>query len=391
MTYEEMKAAVFAEIQKYREEMTALSDRMADGPELSGREFNTSRGITELLKKHGYTTEYPFGGKQTAFRAVYGDNSRKHKAALLVEYDALPDLGHACGHCLSGAAGILAALALRPLQDVLDTDMHIIGTPDEEDDGAKCYMAADGVFDGYDLAIMTHMYDKNLVMPRFQALGEFFYEFRGQAAHASAAPWEGRNALNGVQLMMHAIDMLRQHTRPDAQFHGVIKDGGVFPNIVPERAELHLFIRAGDKRYMEELVRLTDDCARGAATATQTEWKRKPQEQTYYVDLRRNEAGEAALREVFTELGIKENAPADTLFGSSDIGNVSYACPAFHPCLQITDGVPIHTREFEQAVRTDRAHKAIATAARIMALHIAKVFGDKETLSAVRADFTKDQ
>ena len=207
--------------------------------------------------------------------------------------------------CLSGAAGILAALALRPLQDVLDTDIHIIGTPDEEDDGAKCYMAADGVFDGYDRAMMTHMYDKNLVMPSFQALGEFFYEFRGQAAHASAAPWEGMNALNGVQLMMHAIDMLRQHTRPDAQFHGGIKDGGVFPNIVPERAELHLFIRAGDKRYMEELVRLTDDCARGAATATQTEWKRKPQEQTYYVDLRRNEAGEAALREVFAELGIE--------------------------------------------------------------------------------------
>ena len=388
-TYEQLQCEINRQITKYKEEMIAVSDHMADNPELSGMEYETSAGLVRLLEDHGYKTEKPFCGKETAFRGVYGSNDHKYKIALLTEYDALPEIGHACGHCLSGAISMLAGLALKDLQDELDADVHIIGTPDEEDDGAKCIMADMGLFDQYDMAMMVHMYNRNIVMPQFQALGEFFYEFHGKAAHASAAPWEGKNALNGVQLMIHAIDMLRQHTRPDAQFHGVIKDGGAFPNIVPEKAVYHLFIRAGSKDYMEELIRLTDDCAAGAAIATQTTWERTPKDQTYYVDLRRNAAGEQALREVFKELGIEENGPKDLIFGSSDIGNVSYGCPAFHPCLQIVDDAPVHTREFEKAVRSDRAHEAIITGAKLIAFQAAKIFSDKDRIRAMKADFEK--
>lgn len=389
MNYEELKKCILTEIEGFLSELTIVSDDMADHPELSGQEFETSNKLVRLLEKYGYRTEYPFAGRETAFRAVYGEKNHKYKIALLIEYDALPELGHACGHCLSASAGILAGIALRPLQDILNADIYIIGTPDEEDDGAKCMMAEQGIFDFYDMAIMVHYYHRNLVMPRFQALAEYFYEFYGKAAHASAAPWEGRNALNGLQLMIHAVDMLRQHTRNDAQFHYVIKEGGVFPNIVPEKAVLQMFIRAGDKAYIEELIRLVDDCADGAATATQTVWEKYPKNQLYYVDLRRNAAGESAVREVFEELRILENAPNDMVFGSSDIGNVSYVCPAFHPCLQITDEAPIHTREFAEIVKSDRAHQAIGDGAAVIGLTVAKIFSNQQTVEEMKSEFQK--
>lgn len=185
--------------------------------------------------------------------------------------------------------------------------------------------------------------------------------------------------------------MLRQHTREDAQFHYIIKEGGLVPDIVPEEAVLQMFIRAGSKDYIEELMRLADDCARGAAIATQTTWEKTPENQTYYVDLRENPTGEDALREVFEELGIDENGSKNLIFGSSDIGNVSYACPAFHPCLQVVDEAPIHTREFAEAMKTDRAHEALVTGAKLIAFQIAKIFSDEERIAAMKADFEKNK
>lgn len=391
MTYEQLKERISGEVEKYRPELIRVNDDMVDNPELSGQEYETSRKLVEFLKEQGYETEYPFGGKETAFRAVYGDNSHKYKIAVLVEYDALPELGHACGHCLSGSISILAGLAMRDLQEELNADIHLIGTPDEEDDGAKCIMVEDGIFDQYDMAMMVHLYNRNLVMPKFQALAEYFYVFHGKSAHASGAPWEGRNALNAVQLMFHAVDMLRQHTKGDAQFHGIIKEGGTAPNIVPEKAVAQMFIRAADKRYLEELIKLVDDCAEGAAIATQTTWEKCPPEQLYYVDLRDNKVGEESIREIFQELGIPENGPKDLLFGSSDIGNVSYACPAFHPCLQVVEEAALHTREFEQAMKTERAYQVLGTGAKLIALQIAKIFSDEEKIAEMKGEFEKNK
>ena len=391
MDYEQMKARILAKAEELRPELVKLNDDIADHPELSGREYETQKKLVRLLQQHGYQTEAPFSGIETAFRAVYGENNHTHKAAILVEYDALPEIGHACGHCLSGCISLLAALALRDLQDELDTDIHLIGTPNEEDYGAKCIMEINGVFRDYDMAIMTHMLDKNIVRPKILGVMECDYVFHGKAAHASGAPWEGKNALNGAQLMLHAVDMLRQHVKPDSQFHAVIRDGGRFPNIVPERAEIQMFIRSSGRKYMRELLRLVDDCARGAAIATQTTVERKPENEFHYVDLRSNPAGEAAIREVFGELGLVENAPPDFIFGSSDIGNVSYSCPAFQPTLQVIDNTAIHTREFAAAMKTERAHTALGTGACLLALSIAKIFSDENRLAAMKEDFLRTE
>lgn len=388
MKYEQFTESIEKEIEKNAAALAALSDAIADEPELSGAEYKTSQKLVSFLQKHGFAVEYPFAGSETAFRGIYGGNTHRYKIALLAEYDALPELGHACGHCLSGTASILAALALKELQDELDADIHVVGTPDEELRGYKCVMCEQGVFDGYDMASMVHMYDSNWAMPRLQALAAYIYEFRGQAAHASAAPWEGRNALNGVQLMLHAVDMLRQHTKTDAQFHAVIKNGGEAANIVPEHSSLQLFVRAADKGYLEELIRLVDDCARGAAIATQTTYERLPQKYSYYLNLRPNKTGEAALLEVFDELGLTEDVPPGAVFASSDIGNISYICPAFQPCLKIAD-VPIHTRGFEAVVRSEAAHEAQKTAASLLARQIVKIFSDAEKVAAMKADFNE--
>lgn len=385
--YETYKNLIFSQIQEHHSELAGLNDYLADHPEVSGQEYGSSRAIVELLRRHGWQVEYPFAGQDTAFRGVFGSGRHARRAAILAEYDALPQVGHACGHCLSGSISVLAALALQQLQDELDVDVHIIGTPAEETYGAKCNMVEQGIFQEYDMATMVHLYDSNLPVPKLQGLSAYLYRFHGRAAHASSAPWEGANAFNGAQLMFHAIDMLRQHCKPDAQFHGVILQGGEAPNIVPEEVTLELYIRALDKYYLQELVSKVDDCARGAAIATQTTWDKQPAFPGFD-NLKANPAGAAALSEVYAELGLPINGDPDKIFASSDIGNVSYVCPSFQPCLQVADcGVALHTREFAAQMKTGRAHQALDDGAKLIALQIAKIFGDEGRFAAMKADF----
>ncbi len=387
MKYDMLKNIVFDEIENNLNELTALSDDLFDHPEVSGKEYRSSEKIVKLLRNYGYDVEYPFAGLDTAFRAVYGKNNHKYKVALLTEYDALPEIGHACGHCVSGSISVLAGLAVKGLAEELDTDVHIIGTPNEEEDGAKCAMIEQGVFDNYDMAIMVHLYNSNLPSPKLQGLASYMYEFHGKAAHASAAPWEGNNAFNAAQLMFHAVDMLRQHTTPDAQFHGIIRNGGEAPNIVPEKVTAELYIRALDKKYLQDLIQKVDNCAEGACIATGTTWSKYPTARIYD-NMKPNETGLAVLTETYKELGLEINGDPEKIFGSSDGGNVSFVCPGFHPCLQVADAdTPIHTRGFAEQMKTERGHKALSDGAKIIALQIIKIFSDEEKIKAMKADF----
>lgn len=387
--YEEVKEGILKGVGESLQELIALNDDLADHPEISGEEYESSRKIVELLRGKGFEVEYPFAGLDTAFKGVFGSNDHKYKVAILAEYDALPEIGHACGHCVSGSISILAAIALSKLQDALDTDVHIIGTPIEETDGAKCGMVKNGVFDQYDMAMMIHLYDQNLLYCTLLALDSFLYTFHGKAAHAAAQPWDGVNALNAGQLMFHAVDMLRQHVTPDVRLHGIFRNGGAAPNIVPEEASAEFYTRALEREYLDEINRKVDDCARGAAIATQTTWD-KVLTAAPYNNLRNNPAGVEALGEVYEELGVPVNGDHSVIFGSSDIGNVSFVCPTFHPTLQLVErGIAIHTREFAAAVKTDRAHECIETGAKIIGLQVAKIFSDEKRIAAMKADFNK--
>ena len=385
--YLEMKEKIAEAVKANLQDAIALNDDLADHPELSGEEYESSRKIVELLKHKGFDVEYPFAGLPTSFKATYGRNDHKYKVAIMTEYDALPGIGHACGHCVSGAISVLAGIAASKLQDALDADIDVIGTPVEETDGAKCALIKKGVFDHYDMAMMIHLYDQNLIYCTLNGLASYLYTFHGKAAHASAAPWDGINALNAAQLMFHGTDCLRQHVTPDVRIHGIIRNGGEAPNIVPEEASAEFYVRALDLDYMMDVVRKVDDCAAGGALATQCTWD-KVETAATYANMRRNYTGEDALREIYEELDIDINGDHEKIFGSSDAGNVSFVCPTFHPTLQIVDrGVPIHTREFAQAVKTERAHEAIALGANVIALQIAKIFSDENKIKQMKADF----
>ena len=385
--YLELKEKIAQAVKENLQDAIALNDDLADHPELSGEEYESSRKIVELLKHKGFDVEYPFAGLPTSFKATYGRNDHKYKVAIMTEYDALPGIGHACGHCVSGAISVLAGIAASKLQDALDADIDVIGTPVEETDGAKCALIKKGVFDHYDMAMMIHLYDQNLIYCTLNGLASYLYTFHGKAAHASAAPWDGINALNAAQLMFHGTDCLRQHVTPDVRIHGVIRNGGEAPNIVPEEASAEFYVRALDLDYMMDVVRKVDDCAAGGALATQCTWD-KVETAATYANMRRNDTGEDALREIYEELDIDINGDHEKIFGSSDAGNVSFVCPTFHPTLQIVDrGVPIHTREFAQAVKTERAHEAIALGANVIALQIAKIFSDENKIKQMKADF----
>lgn len=386
--YEQLKKEAYSNIETYKNLGNNLNDYLADNPEISGEEFKASQEITGILRKQGYEVEHPFAGYETAFKAVYGENNHSRKIAVMTEYDALPGIGHACGHCTSAAISLLTGLSLKDLQDDLDADIHIIGTPVEETDGAKCTMVKEGVFNDYDMALMVHLYGENLLAPRLQALDSFLYQFHGKPAHASAAPWEGNNALNGVQLMFHAIDMLRQHVKPDVRIHGVIRDGGLAPNIVPETASAEFYIRSMNRDYLNDLVKKIDDCARGAAIATQTTFEKTPTAESYD-NLKENATGLSVLAESYEELGLKIG-DTERVFGSSDAGNVSMVCPTFHPILQIVDpSVAIHTREFAEAVKSPWAYEGILNGAKILVLQILKIFTDKDKFEAMQKDFLK--
>lgn len=388
-TYSALARRLDDRIEVETEAAVALSEDLAAHPELSGEEYESSRKIVALLERARFALTFPYADLPTAFRATRGSGAPR--VALLVEYDALPELGHACGHNLHGAMSVLAALGLAEIVDDIGGTLDVVGTPAEETDGAKCSMADKGLFDDYDLALMIHS-GSGVSMAAFRSLAMdgYRFTFRGRTAHAAAAPWEGRNALNGVQLFFHAVDMLRQHSRPEARIHGVIDRGGTAPNIVPEEAVCRFEFRAPARTYLDGLRERCFDCARGAALATGTEvtWEKF---ESSFDEIVPNEAGETLVESIFDELSIPFTTPADPA-GSTDMGNVSRRCPALHPILAVTPhDYPLHTREFARAVVGPEAHRALLAGARVLGRTVLRVFLDGELREAMRRDLEKNR
>lgn len=365
MTPEEMKQSLAANVEKYAPMMAAMSDRFADAPELSGQEFKTSAEIVETLRGAGFEVQYPLPGQPTAFLASCG-KGESPKAAILVEYDALPEIGHGCGHNLHGSMAVLAALSLFPALRDFDGRLMVVGTPAEETDGAKVAMAAGGLFNGCDFAMMIHSCGgENVTGYRSLAMDAMEFTFTGQTAHAAACPWEGRNALNGLQLFFHAIDMLRQHVEPEVRMHGIVYSGGQAPNIVPDRAVGRFYFRSPKRAKLDKVVERVLNCARGAAMAAETEvsWRNF---EVSFKDVLPNGIAEACAARYFEAEGLPVSVHEEPN-GSSDVGDVSYVCPAIQPELDISGcAITGHTRELAEATKRPYAHEAMKKGARII-------------------------
>lgn len=388
--YQNMLPRLDEAIDRGAAEAIALSDDLAAHPEIGEQEFRTSKLHAEYLRKAGFQVEYPFFGIPTAYNARI-DAGSNGRVCLMAEYDALPVIGHACGHNVHGAMSLLAGAALAPLMKELGGDLFVTGTPAEETNGAKISMSAKGFFDDKDLALMIHSGERDSYV-RYRALAMDSYEFRfkGKAAHAAGAPWEGRNALNGAQLLFHAIDMMRQHVPPEVRMHGIYAQGGVACNIVPEAAVVRFYFRAPYRRYLNTLVQKILKAAQGCAMATDTEVEWNTFELSFD-EMQPNEAAESMMEDVFRERNVPF-IPCPGPQGSSDVGNVSMRCPALQPTLSITDQhYPWHTREFAAATVGPLAHKALVEGARLLARASLWTFLDPALRARMRADFETEK
>lgn len=384
MQEKELRDLLIMQVSDFEEEVNALNDYMAENPETGSEEYESSRKIVELLRKYGIDVEYPFAGFDTAFKGVINPE-KKNRMALLVEYDALRGLGHACGHCASGASSVLAALALNQVKDQLDFGIDIIGTPDEEVNGDKCHMADDGVFDGYDFAAMVHMGAINTAEVKFIALDGLGFKWHGVPAHAAAAPEKGRNALNAARLFMEATDMMRQHVIQETRMHGFIKQGGVASNIVPDEVEIEFITRAPKREDLNDITAWVKDCAKAAAMATRTELEMFLVGAPFH-ELHISEIGKRIMEECFEDLGIDFIKGKSAMTGSSDIGNVDYRCPAFHPVMGIGKNYDPHTKEFADEMTCPGTHQAIKNSANYLLTLAAKLYTDQELLARLKAD-----
>src|SRR5881227_3070921 len=267
-------------IDQHTAELIETADWIHAHPEIGHQEVEASKRLSGILQSAGIPVEMGTAGMATAFKAdLGGKKAARPRVAILAEYDALPGLGHGCGHNLIGTSAVGAGLALAEVLGDLDGSIWVLGTPAEEsaapNSGGKVHMVNAGVFSDVDAAIMFHPATETAVtMDRSLAARGFEFYFHGRAAHAAGAPEEGLNALDAVVLLYNAISMLRQQVRSDVRIHGIILSGGAAANIIPDYAAIRYRTRADDSEYLAEVVDRVVACAEGAAKATgcRLEW-----------------------------------------------------------------------------------------------------------------------
>jgi len=364
-----LKEALCRRVDHMHGSMCDLSDRIHKNPELGLEEHKAAGWLATALRESGFDVERGIGGLETAFRGVSRIGSGGPVACLILEYDALPVLGHACGHNVSGVASLSAAIALREtmLEHSVDGTIVALGTPAEESCAGKVTLIEAGLLEDVDYSMMAHMYHRNEAAPVFLALDAPTFTFTGKPAHAAGAPHMGVNALNAVRLTFAGIDALRQHVQDDARIHGIITEGGDAPNVVPERSSANVFTRAIERAYLDEVTECVKNCARGAALATGAEL-----EITSFERSTDNLVTNAKLIDLFKKnwiefaTDINETGPP---VGSTDMGNVSHVVPSIHPMLALApEGTPLHTREFAASAGSKQAHDVLAVAAKALGM-----------------------
>ena len=344
--------------------------------------------LIKYLKDDGFAVEKGVYGLPTAFRAVYGKG--KPAIGFLAEYDALPKVGHACGHNLIAAASAAAGTGSRLAADELGGSIIVYGTPGEEGDAGKAIMAEKGAFRELDAAMITHPGGGNQVVFSALACQTLYIEFFGKAAHAAAQPESGVNALEAMILSFNAVNAMRQHIRESARVHGIITDGGEAPNIVPAHTAATFLVRATDDAYLDVLKEKVLGCFAGAAAATGAELKYR-WDAVRYAAMKNNMALARLFRKNMQELGrevpLGEMAPSH---GSTDVGNVSRLVPAIQPMVAIApSNVLIHSASFAKAANTVKALNIMLDAAKAMAMTAADLMAGGDTLLKVREDFLK--
>jgi len=392
-----LKTHVTDAVDQMAEDLWGLALQIHANPELAFKEEKAASWLTAFLERQGCRVERGVGGLPTAFRAEVPGTGAGPTIAVMAEYDALPGIGHACGHNVIATAGAGAGAALAVVASRLghgrlpyDGRIEVVGTPAEEGGAGKVKLLDAGVFRAVDAALMIHPRCGTQVWRPTLGLMKAKVEYFGTAAHAASWPWRGVNALNAVIALFNSLDAMRQQLRPDARVHGVITNGGQQPNIIPEYTSADFYLRSLDKTYLQEVRRRFEAAAEGAATATGCRVQ-------VTIDSRIHDP-------------LKPNGPMATLFernlaridfpvdpddgqagyGSTDAGNVSHAIPTIHPYIRTSpDGVPGHSREFAEHNATPLARAGMVAAAKALALTALDLLADPGSLQAAKEEFRR--
>jgi amidohydrolase len=384
----ELKARAAAAVETARPEILELSRRIHANPEPAFEEHRAAAWCAEALARAGFRVELPAGRLATAVRGrlVGGRGADGPRIGVLAEYDALPGLGHGCGHNTMAASGVGAALALAAVRDAFAGEIVFLGTPAEERGSGKQFMLDDGLFEGLDAALLFHPGDRDMVGCLLLASEDVDVTFGGRAAHAASEPWEGRNALDALVLLFQAIGLWRQQLPQHARVHGIVLEGGTAANIIPDRGTARFMIRSTDQAYYESMRERMRALVTGAAMMADV-------------------TGEAVFSGGSTTM--KDNALLAGLWtanlvaagrvdegvdpehiGSSDMGNVSLVLPTIHPTLAICDhGVAWHSIESRDAAATPRADETTLVAATLVAQTALDLIADPSLVEAAWREF----
>lgn len=380
-----LKAAGRAAIDSQRAALRTLSDAIHDHPELAHEEIFAHEVLTRFLDERGFDVVRHAHGLATAFRGARGSGSPV--IAFLCEYDALPEIGHGCGHNLVAAAGIAGAIgAAAVLEEVIGGTVIVIGTPAEERFGGKADLIEDGAFEEVDVAMMAHTSRADIARPATSAHHGLTITYRGRPAHAAGAPWGGINALDALVAAYTSIGLMRQQLPSDVRVQMIITHGGEAPNIIPDRAEALCIIRAPNAARLAELRKRVQGCLDGAAQATgcalEVGWAENP-----YLDLVSSAPVAARYVENMATLGVKVEAEPVPRAGSTDMGNVSQVVPAIQPIFVVPGDVPNHTPEFAVLAGTDAAFEVTMQAGTGLAWTAIDLMTDAALLHDARAEF----
>tara|TARA_B100001971_G_scaffold199391_1_gene209902 strand:- start:347 stop:1525 length:1179 start_codon:yes stop_codon:yes gene_type:complete len=385
---DELKAKALIKIDTSRRQLKNLSLKIHSHPELGFEEHLASAWLTKYLEEAGFLIEPGICQLPTAFRASYGNG--RPAIAILAEYDALPQLGHACGHNLIAGAAVGAALASKPAVDHFNGSLLVIGTPAEELYGGKIIMAEKGTFDNVDMVMIVHPGAYDTATTKTLACISLEVEFFGREAHAAANPEVGINALEAMLQSFNAVNSLRQHTKDKARIHGIITDGGKAANIVPAYSAGSFLVRATDETYLKELKQKVLNCFLGAATASGARLKYK-WSKLQYAPMCNNLTMARLFAKNMRSLGRKMKlADPSQTFGSTDMGNVSQVVPSIHPFVSIAPAeVSGHSSEFTAASASEAGMKGMIDATKALALTVIDLLSNPETVTRVKKEFIK--
>ncbi|XP_070579710.1 xaa-Arg dipeptidase-like [Ptychodera flava] len=384
-------------IDKAAAELNLLSQEIWKNPELNFEEHHAHQALTDVLKKYGFEVERKFV-VDTAFRATFGSQENGGiNACVICEYDALPEIGHACGHNLIAEAGAGAGLGIKAAMEAAGKPLGkltVMGTPAEEGGGGKVKLIDAGAFKDIDLAMMVHPTHSECTTANLWSLAivDLVFTFHGKASHAAYAPWEGVNALDAAVMFYQNMSVMRQQIKPKWRIHGVISNGGTKPNIIPEKSEVNFYLRAPTEAELSELKERALACAEGAAKATGCKMEHK--QLMHYSNLLVNKSLVGVYIKNAENFGVKflsEEEVAKKSSGSSDMGNVTYEVPSIHPFYGLATDSVNHSKGFTAAAGAPEAQEPTLVQAKVMAMTVLDIFfKGVPIMKQIREDFEED-